>query len=99
MGETEPNDTSELDLVILANYHGPQAEMEARAVESVLRAAGIECVVEGAVGFSSVPFEISVARNQFEAAQQVLADALAAGPAAAEQAEAELESTDGPGEE
>jgi len=42
MGETEPNETSDLDLVILANYHGPQAEMEARAVESVLRAAGIE---------------------------------------------------------
>jgi hypothetical protein len=91
MNETELNETSEFDFVILANYHGPHAEMEARAVESVLRAAGIESVVEGAVGFASVPFEVSVARNQFEAAQKVLAEALAAGPAAAEQAEAELE--------
>lgn len=93
MNEAELNQTSELDLVILANYHGPQAEMEARAVESVLRAAGIESVVEGAVGFSSVPFEVSVPRNQVEAAQKVLAEALAAGPAAAEQAEAELEAS------
>ena len=99
MSETEPNETSDLDLVILANYHGPQAEMEARAVESVLRAAGIVCVVEGAVGFSSVPFEISVGRNQFEAAQQVLAEALKAGPAAAEEAEAELEASEGVSED
>ncbi len=91
MNDAELNETSGLDLVILANYHGPQAEMEVRAVESVLRAAGIESVVEGAVGFSSVPFEVSVARNQVEAAKKVLAEALAAGPAAAEQAEAELE--------
>lgn len=91
MNNADVNETSELDLVILANYHGPQAEMEARAVESVLRAAGIDSVVEGAVGFASVPFEVSVARNQLEAAQQILTEALAAGPAAAEQAEAELE--------
>lgn len=78
-----------LDFEILANYHGPNGEMEARAVESVLRSAGITAVVEGAVGFSSVPFEVSVPKGQIEAAREVLAEALAAGPEAAEQAEAE----------
>ena len=72
---------------ILANFHGPNGEMEARAVESVLRAAGIEAVVEGAIGFSSMPFEVSVARNQLEEARAVLAAAIEAGPAAAEEAE------------
>jgi len=87
MNDEQPILTSELDMEILANFHGPNGEMEARAVESVLRAAGIEAVVEGAIGFSSMPFEVSVARNQVEEARAVLAAALEAGPAGAEEAE------------
>ncbi len=87
MTNEEPNLTSELDMEILVNFQGPNGEMEARAVESVLRAAGIEAVVEGAIGFSSVPFEVSVARNQLEEARAVLAAALEVGEAGAEEAE------------
>lgn len=87
MNDEQPILTSELDMEILVNFHGPNGEMEARAVESVLRAAGIEAVVEGAIGFSSMPFEVSVARNQVEDANAVLAAALEAGAAGAEEAE------------
>lgn len=87
MNDEQPILTNELDMEILGNFQGPTGEMEARAVESVLRAAGIEAIVEGAVGFSSVPWEVSVARNQMEEARAVLAAALEAGPAAAEEAE------------
>ena len=87
MNDEQPILTSELDMEILVNFHGPNGEMEARAVESVLRAAGIAAVVEGAIGFSSMPFEVSVARNQVEDANAVLAAALEAGAAGAEEAE------------
>ena len=49
-------------------------------MESVLRAVGIEAGVEGAIGFSSMPFNVSVALNQVEKARAVLAAALEAGP-------------------
>lgn len=87
----QPDSSHSLDLEVLGYYHGVEGELEARGVESVLRAAGIEAIVEGAVGFPSVPFEVSVPRNQLEEARRVLAEALAAGPAAAEDAEVAFE--------
>ena len=91
MEEEQPDNSPELDMTILGYYHGVEGELEARSVESVLRAAGIPAVVEGAIGFSSVPFEVSVPRNRLEEAKKVLADALQAGPEAAEEAEKQFE--------
>lgn len=70
---------------------GPSAEMEATGIRSVLAAAGIEAIINGFSQIPSVPFEVLVARQDAAKAKQVIAEALASGSAAAEEAERESE--------
>jgi len=66
---------------------GAFAEMEAVGVQRVLAAAGINAVINGPSQLPSDQFEVLVARDELEQARQVLAEALASGPAAADEAE------------
>jgi hypothetical protein len=70
---------------------GPSAEMEAIGIQSVLSAAGIRAIVNGFGQIPSVPFEVLVTREDVFKAKQVLAEALASGSDAAEEAERETE--------
>ncbi len=66
---------------------GPSAEMEAMGIQSLLSSAGIRAIINGFGQIPSVPFEVLVTREDVFKAKQVLADALASGSDAAEEAE------------
>ena len=70
---------------------GPSAEMEAVGIQSVLAAAGIDAVINGFSQIPSVPFEVIVTQENAAKAKQVLAEALASGSEAAEEAERDTE--------
>jgi hypothetical protein len=86
-----PPESHEFDTEVIWTGMGPSAEMEATGIRSVLSAAGIESIVNGFAQIPSVPFEVLVARQDSARAKQVLAEALASGSAAAEEAERESE--------
>lgn len=80
-----------LDLVTIFSSQNVDAESEALAVQAVLEASGISTVLVGTPQIPSLPFEVQVARDRVAEAERVLAEARAAGPAAAEEAEARTE--------
>ena len=66
---------------------GAFAEMEAVSIKSLLSAAGIDAIIGGPSQLPSDQFEILVSHDKAPQARQVLAEALASGPAGAEEAE------------
>lgn len=81
-GEADPS--PELNLETIAVFQGLDAEMQSAAVEGLLEQAGISVVVEGSSSFPSLPYEIKVAHNLADSAREILAQAEADGPAAAD---------------
>ena len=79
----------ELDTVPIASMMGATGEIEAMGVKSVLDAAEIPSVLVGDSTLPNLEFHIRVAQTDVERARAVLAEAQAAGPAAAAQAQAE----------
>jgi hypothetical protein len=67
------------------------SEMQAIQVQSLLEASGIEAVIVGDVRFPNFPEEVRVARDHVVQAEQLIKEALAAGPEGAAEAEAEGE--------
>jgi hypothetical protein len=65
--------------------------MEAVGIQSVLSAAGIDAIINGSSQIPSVPFEVLVTRENAVKATEVLAEALASGSEAAEEAERDSE--------
>jgi hypothetical protein len=83
-------DASEaMDLETVLTFDTNDAEMEAMAVKGLLEASGIPAVVVGSSSLPSLPFEVRVPRETLETARASIAEARAAGPAAAEAAVAE----------
>ena len=76
-----------LDLVTLFSSANHDAEMEANAIHGVLEANGIMSLVVDAPQIHSLAFQVQVPRANIEEAERVLAEAKAAGPAAAVEAE------------
>jgi hypothetical protein len=70
---------------------GGTEESELLAVKNLLEANGIQTVTVGDSPMPNFSDEIRVAAEDAEAARRVIAEALAAGPKAAEEAEAETE--------
>ena len=70
---------------------GSTDEMEVETVRGLLESAGIETVLVGDQPLPNLAEEIRVASDDAERAQQIIAEALAAGPAGADEAEAESE--------
>ncbi len=77
------------DLDVVSIYHSegsPLGEMEANAIKSVLESNGLMAMVNGDSVLPNMPFDVMVARDQADHARELLAEAQAAGPAAAEEA-------------
>ena len=84
----EPND----DLVTVFRLaSGAIDEMEVLTVQQLLESNGIATVLVGDSPLPNFSEEIRVAKGDAERAEQLIADALAAGPAGAAEAEAESE--------
>ena len=87
----------ELDTVPIVSMMGATGEIEAIGVKSVLDAAGIPNVLVGDSTLPNLEFHVRVARADVEQARAVLAEAQAAGPAAAAEAQQQdAEATAGP---
>jgi hypothetical protein len=81
------DDSEAHDLETVVSTDGITAEMLAIEIRSLLSANGIPAVIVGTTQLPNLGFEVRVARQDVERAQQILAEAQAAGPAAAEEAE------------
>ncbi|HEU0141140.1 MAG TPA: hypothetical protein VFQ79_15565 [Bryobacteraceae bacterium] len=89
-----PVDTSrDLDLETIFSAQGTTAEMEAIGVKSILEANLIPTVLIGNSALPVLRFEVRVARECADAAKRAIAEARAAGPEAAEEAQREAEDT------
>ena len=87
--ENQPvtNPSSDLDLVTVFEADGITAEMESMGIQSIQEANGIAAVTVGASVIPSLPFEVRVPKADLERALILIAEAQAAGPSAAEEAE------------
>lgn len=72
----------------------PLNEMEAREVQAVLEANGIPSVLVGDSVLPNLGFAVRVEAERAEEARRVIAEALAGGPEAAEEAERAGEGTE-----
>jgi hypothetical protein len=79
------------EMVAMFSSSNVDAEMEANNVHQVLEASGIPSIVVGPSVLPSLEFQVQVPREKLEQARQVVAEAQAAGPAAAAEAEAATE--------
>jgi hypothetical protein len=86
------NPSTELDLVTVFRSAGQSTEMEALEVQSLLEAGGIPAVVVGDSRFPNLEQHVRVPRDRQTEARRMIADALAVGPAGADEAEAASES-------
>ncbi len=89
------NPSHELDLESVFESAGAEGEMEAMAVHSLLAAAGIPAVIVGSSSLPNLPFEVQVPHDHVEEARKRIAEAEAAGPSAAEEAEKAMEASAG----
>ena len=87
---------SQPDLITVFRLpEGGTDESEMVTVQQLLEANGIRTVLVGDSPLPNFAEEVRVAPEDAERARQIIADAVAAGPAAAEQAEAEFENPQG----
>jgi hypothetical protein len=86
--ESETVDIShELDLVPFFRSSSHDAEMEAMSIHAILQSNNIPSVLVGPSQIPSLEFQVQVPRNLLDDAERVVADARAAGPEAADEAE------------
>ncbi len=82
-------ESAELDMetVFSRPAGGITQEMEATAVSSLLQNAGINTIVIGDAVLPNLGFEVRVPKEDSARARDLIAEAIAAGPAAADEAE------------
>jgi hypothetical protein len=86
------DDAPEMDLETIYHSEGSTtAEMETMAIKNVLESNGIATVVVGDSVLPNFPFEVRVTKEYAERAKQLIAEAQAAGPAGADEAELQSE--------
>lgn len=88
-----PDESRNLDFAtVYRSGDGGESEAEALTIKSLLAANGIEAVIAGErVPFPNLGWEVRVAKEQAGEARRIIDEARAAGPSAAEEAEAETE--------
>lgn len=88
-----PEKSRALDFeTVYSSSDGGESEAEALTIKSLLEANGIETVIGGqTVPFPNLGWDVRVARGQAAEARKIIAEAEAAGPSGAEEAEAETE--------
>jgi hypothetical protein len=82
---TDPS--SDMDMVTVFEADGTTAEMEAMGIRAVLESNDIPAITVGTSCIPSLPFEVRVPKEDLDRALSAIAEAQAAGPAAAEEAE------------
>jgi len=85
--DVEGDPTDHLDAELIFSGQGPTAEMEAMNIRNVLEESGITVIAAGVDPIPSLMIEVRVPHDQVDRARQALAEAEAAGPAAAEEGE------------
>ena len=80
-----------LEMVTFFSSSNHDAEQEALAIHSLLEAEGIPSVVVGPSVIPSLEFRVEVPRRHMKEAERIVAEARAAGPGAADEAEAASE--------
>jgi hypothetical protein len=86
------DDAEEMDLETIYHSEGSTtAEMETMAIKNVLESNGIATVVVGDSVLPNFPFEVRVTKEHAARAKELIAEAQAAGPAAADEAELQSE--------
>jgi putative signal transducing protein len=80
-----------MEMVTLFSSSNHDSEQEALAIHSLLESEDIPSVVVGPSVIPSLEFRVEVPRQNFQEAERILAEARAAGPAAADEAEAASE--------
>ncbi len=89
VSDNNPNEPGLVTVFRLAG--GDTDEMEVMTVRQLLESNGIDTVLVGDSPLPVLAEEIRVAEEDADRARQLIADALAAGPAGAAEAEAESE--------
>lgn len=85
---TEPPDASEdLDLVTIYESSETNAQIESQFIRGVLEAGGVPAIIVGGAEMPNLPCEVRVPQSRFAEAERLIAEAQAAGPEAAEEAE------------
>jgi hypothetical protein len=87
----EVDDSSDLDLETIYHADGTLAEVESMGIKNLLEANGIAAVTVGNAVLPTMSFEVRVAHDQVERAREVIDEAQAGGPLAAEEAEERFE--------
>jgi hypothetical protein len=85
--ETEPDASHEMDMVTLFSSSSHDAEMETMQIHGVMEANGISSIVVGTSTLPVLEFEVQVPREDLDEARRILAEAQAAGPEGAAEAE------------
>ena len=80
----EVDDSSDLDLETIYHADGSLAEVESMEIKNLLESNGIAAVAVGSSVLPTMSFEVKVAHEQAARAREVINEAQAAGPAAAE---------------
>jgi uridine phosphorylase len=80
------NDTAEMVAVFSSSNH--DGEMEAMTIKAMLEASGVPAMVVGPSVLPNLEFQVQVSKELAEQAQTLIAEARAAGPTAAAEAEA-----------
>ena len=88
--ERRADPSRELDMVTLRRTMGSTGEMEAISIKSILDANGINNMISGNSTLPSLSFFVLVPRAELERAESVIAEAQAAGPAAAVEASEQM---------
>ena len=86
-GQQVTNPSSDLDLATVFESYGMTAEMEAMEVQAILELDGIPAVIVSTIMYPSLPYQVRVPRDHVEQALIRTAEARAAGPSGAEEAE------------
>ena len=89
--EVDIDPSSDLDAVPVFSSSNHDAEMEATNIRGLLESNGIDAIVVGPSVIPSLEFQVQVARSEAEEARRLIAEARAAGPEAAAEAEASSE--------
>jgi hypothetical protein len=89
--DPDRDENTDQEMVTLFSSSNVDAELEANNIHAILEASGIPSMVVGASVIPSLEFQVQVPRDQKEEAEKLLAEAQAAGPEAAAEAEAATE--------
>ena len=82
------DDSHDLDMVPFFSSSNHDAEMEALAIHGILETNGIPSILVGVSTIPSLEFQVQVPKARLAEAEQLVAEAKAAGPKAAAEAEA-----------